>query len=83
MGENRSGVACGRQTSIVRRQAKALRREAAKLDENVEGNFDVQLKNQLENLLEVKEQMQRIVLGHHKEAAEAVSAQLVQGVRTK
>ena len=32
---------------------------------------------------EVKEQMQRIVLGHDKEAAEAVSAQPVQGVRTK
>ena len=40
-----------------------------------------QLKSQLENLLEVKEQIH--VLQHHKEAAEAVSAQLVQGVRRK
>ena len=56
---------------------------AASEEEAQEAAEAAQVKIQFENLLEVKEQMQRIVLGHHKEAAEAVSAQLVQGVRTK
>ena len=48
----------GRQT-YLRRQAKALRREAAKHDENLEGNFGMQVKTQLKNLREVKEQVKR------------------------
>ena len=47
---------------------------AASQEEAQEAADAAQVMIQFENLLEVKEQMQRIVLRHHKEAAEAVSA---------
>ena len=54
---------------IIQRLLSEASQEAAQ-----EAADNAELKIQFENLLEVKEQMQRIVLGHHKEAAEAVSA---------